>query len=45
MTPQPAHAGDTDPAERLPIIDSHGVIVGYDTDAQDAAAREHGLEL
>jgi hypothetical protein len=30
---------------RRPIVDSHGTTVGYDIDAQDAAAREHGLEL
>ncbi len=31
--------------QRRPIYDSHGTIVGYDANAQDAAARAIGLEL
>jgi len=45
MTPKPAPGGDTDPADWVPIYDTHGTLVGFDTGPQDAAAREMGLEL
>jgi hypothetical protein len=40
MTPQPASAVDSEPAHRVPIYDTHGTLVGFDTGPQDAATRE-----